>query len=193
LTGQERTVLARLLAYLGEVEERRLDLQSACSSLFDFCLRRLGMSEDEACRRVAAARIVRRFPVALGMIARGEIHLTGLLLLRDHLTPERGEGLLREAARALDAGKSPVHLLQRGSDELVVGALCRLGFQLRQARRALRIVGERRPGRRPTQSRRYSAKGSPCLPREGDARPGGGQFWRGDESCASGRRAGRSQ
>src|SRR5207237_2918719 len=55
-------------------------------------------SEDEACRRVAAARIVRRFPVALDMIARGEIHLTGLLLLRDHLTLERGEELLREAA-----------------------------------------------------------------------------------------------
>ena len=88
-------MLARLPAYLGEVEERRLDLQSACSSLFDVCIRRLGMSEDEACRRVAAARIVRRFPTALGMIARGEIHLTGL---RDHLTPERGARLLRDAA-----------------------------------------------------------------------------------------------
>ena len=111
LTGRERAVLARLLAYLGEVEERRLDLQSACSSLFDFCLRRLGMSEDEACRRVAAARIVRRFPMALGMIARGEIHLTGLLLLRDHLNAERAEELLREAA-----GKSKSelqHLLAR--------------------------------------------------------------------------------
>ena len=98
LVSQGRTVLARLLAYLGEVEERRLDLQSACSSLFEFCLRRLGMSEDEACRRVAAARLVRRFPVALGMIERGEIHLTGLLMLRDHLTDEGGEQLLRAAA-----------------------------------------------------------------------------------------------
>src|SRR5580704_3720708 len=98
LVSQGRTVLARLLAYLGEVEERRLDLQSACSSLFEFCLRRLGMSEDEACRRVAAARLVRRFPVALGMIERGEIHLTGLLMLRDHLTDEGGEPLLRAAA-----------------------------------------------------------------------------------------------
>jgi hypothetical protein len=98
LAGEGRRVLARLLAYLGEVEERRLDLQSACSSLFDFCLRRLGMSEDEACRRVAAARLVRRFPVALGMIERGQIHLTGLLMLRDHLTDEGGEPLLRAAA-----------------------------------------------------------------------------------------------
>ena len=86
--GQGRALLARLLAYLGEVEERRLDLESACSSLFDFCVRRLAMSEDEACRRVAAARLARRFPVVLDMIERGEIHLTGLLLLRDYLTDE---------------------------------------------------------------------------------------------------------
>src|SRR6201995_888049 len=98
LVSQGRTLLARLLAYLGEVEERRLDLQSACSSLFDFCVRRLAMSEDEACRRVAAARLARRFPVALAMIERGEIHLTGLLMLRDRLTDEHGEELLRAAA-----------------------------------------------------------------------------------------------
>jgi 5-methylcytosine-specific restriction endonuclease McrA len=107
LVGQGRAILARLLAYLGEVEERRLDLQSACSSLFDFCLRRLGMSDDEACRRVAATRLVRRFPLALGMIARGEIHLTGLLMLREHLTAEGGEQLLRAAA-----GKSKSELQQ---------------------------------------------------------------------------------
>jgi len=97
LVGQGRVVLARLLAYLGEVEERRLDLQSACSSLFDFCTRRLGMSEDEACRRVTASRLVRRFQVALGMIERGELHLTALLMLREHLTDENHEELLRAA------------------------------------------------------------------------------------------------
>ncbi len=103
LVGQGRMVLARLLAYLGEVEERRLDLESACSSLYDFCVRRLGMSEDEACRRVAAARLVRRFPVALGMIERGEIHLTALLLLRDYLTEDNHEELLSAAKGATKA------------------------------------------------------------------------------------------
>jgi hypothetical protein len=98
LVGQARGVLAHLLAYLGEVEERRLELESACSSLFDFCVRRLGMSEDEACRRVAAARLARQYPIALGMIERGEIHLTGLLLLREHLTSDNHEELLRLAA-----------------------------------------------------------------------------------------------
>jgi hypothetical protein len=55
------------------------------------------MGEDEACRRVAAARLARRFPVALGMVERGEIHLTSLLLLRDHLTEENHEELLGAA------------------------------------------------------------------------------------------------
>jgi len=96
--GQGRVLLARVLAYLGEVEERRLDLQSACSSLFDFCVRRLGMSDDEACRRVSGSRIARRFPRVLGMLERGELHLTALLLLREHLTEDNHEDLLRAAS-----------------------------------------------------------------------------------------------
>src|ERR1041385_8669915 len=104
LVGPGRTLLARQLAYLGEVEERRLDLESVCSSLFDFCVRRLAMSEDEACRRVAAARLARRFLVVLDRIERGEIHLTGLLLLRDYLTDENHQELLGAAAGKTKAG-----------------------------------------------------------------------------------------
>jgi hypothetical protein len=39
----------------GAREQRRLDLEAACSSLYDFCVRRLGMGEDEARRDVASA------------------------------------------------------------------------------------------------------------------------------------------
>ena len=56
LCGQGRVVLAGLLAHLVEVEERRLHLEAACPSLYQFCVRKLGMSEDEACRRIHAAR-----------------------------------------------------------------------------------------------------------------------------------------
>lgn len=44
------------------------------------------MSEDAAYRRVAAARLVKRFPLLLGAIERGELHLTGILQLGPHLT-----------------------------------------------------------------------------------------------------------
>ena len=56
--GQERRWGARVVAYLAEIDRRRLHLEAACSSLFDFCRRRLGMSEGEAFRRMTAARLV---------------------------------------------------------------------------------------------------------------------------------------
>ncbi len=90
-----RRLLGRLLLHLIEVEERRLDLRSACSSLYDFCQRRLGMSESEAVRRIQAARLVKRFPALLAHVERGDIHLTGLYLLRDHFTADNVDELVR--------------------------------------------------------------------------------------------------
>jgi hypothetical protein len=63
-------LLGRLLLHLIEVEARRLDVRSACSSLYDFCQRRLGMSKSTAVRRIEAARLVRRFPSLLGYVER---------------------------------------------------------------------------------------------------------------------------
>ncbi|HEU4595417.1 MAG TPA: hypothetical protein VFS10_09770, partial [Pyrinomonadaceae bacterium] len=48
--------------------------------------------------RLAAARVVRDFPLALEFLARGDIHLCGLTELRRVLTPENHEALLREAS-----------------------------------------------------------------------------------------------
>src|SRR5579859_5362118 len=94
---ETRRLLGRLLLHLIEVEDRRLDLRSACSSLYDFCQRRLGMSESEAVRRIEAARLVKRFPALLGHLERGDIHLTGLLLLREYLTEQNFEALISAA------------------------------------------------------------------------------------------------
>ncbi|MDF2692016.1 MAG: hypothetical protein K0S65_399 [Labilithrix sp.] len=98
LLSTERRCVARLVTYLVEVEDRRLHLEDACSSLFDFCQRRLGLSEGEAFRRMTAARLVRRFPSVLGRLERGEIHLSALALLAKHLTEDNHEELLRAAS-----------------------------------------------------------------------------------------------
>src|SRR5690606_29091677 len=97
VVATQRQQLARLLLLLGEFEERRLHLSRGYSSLFDFCTAALRFSEGEAFRRIAAARLARRFPVVLGQVARGEIHLTGLVLLRDHLTDDNPAELLAAA------------------------------------------------------------------------------------------------
>ncbi len=93
-----RRLTAQLLVLLIEVEERRLHVRAACPSLFEYCVRRLGMSEGEAFRRIAAARLVRRFPTLLPRVERGEVHLSLLVRLRHHLTPENVEELV-EATR----------------------------------------------------------------------------------------------
>jgi hypothetical protein len=98
LCGHGRAWLARLLAHLVEVEERRLHLEAACPSMFQFCVQRLGMSEDEACRRIHAARLTRRFPDLLARIERGDLTLSTMALLADALTPSNYEELVEAAA-----------------------------------------------------------------------------------------------
>lgn len=88
MVGRSNVVFAALLAHLAEVEARRVFRERACSSLYAYCVYELRMSEDAAQRRVQAARLVRKFPELLEVVAAGELHLTGLLLLGPHLTHE---------------------------------------------------------------------------------------------------------
>jgi 5-methylcytosine-specific restriction endonuclease McrA len=115
LVGQGRAVLARLLAHLVEVDERRLHLEAACPSMFQFCVQRLGLSEDEACRRIHAARLARRFPDLIARIERGELTLSTMAVLHDALTPanyaelvEAAAGKTKAEVQALLAKRSPM-------------------------------------------------------------------------------------
>src|SRR5688500_4695135 len=89
LVGRSNQLLSSLLAHLAEVEARGIHRARACASLYTYCIYELRFSEDEAFRRVSAARLVRRFPVLLDAIATGELHLTGLLMLGPHLTADK--------------------------------------------------------------------------------------------------------
>lgn len=97
LVARSNQLTAELLTYLAEVERRGLHLSEACPSLFAFCVERLHMSEGAAGKRITAMRVARRFPHALDMIARGEIHLTGVNLMAAHLSEENHAELLGRA------------------------------------------------------------------------------------------------
>src|SRR5688572_21203747 len=84
--GSSRKLAALLVAHLGEVEERRLHLLAGFGSLFAYCTDRLGMSEDEAYRRIEVARLARCFPRLLELIAAGRVSLSVAALLKGHLT-----------------------------------------------------------------------------------------------------------
>jgi hypothetical protein len=115
LVGRSNQLLAALLAHLGEVEARGIHRTRACASLYIYCIYELRLSEDEAYRRVAAARLVRRFPALFEAVAAGELHLTGLLMLGPHLTDDN---LLPVLARAKHRTKKEIARLVRQLDPL---------------------------------------------------------------------------
>src|SRR5687768_15350195 len=83
--GRGRRALAELLAHLCEVEDRRLHLDAGYSSMFTYCTVRLGLSEDEAYRRIDVARLARREPIVFTLIAEGRLTLSAAALLKPHL------------------------------------------------------------------------------------------------------------
>jgi hypothetical protein len=97
LLGEERRLTAAVLVHLGEVEARRLYLPAACASMHGYCTRVLGMSDDQAYKRIRAARAVRRFPVVGTAVADGRLHLCGVLLAA-HLTDGNADELVAEAS-----------------------------------------------------------------------------------------------
>src|SRR6478609_1925368 len=115
LVGRSNQLLAELLVHLGEVEARGIHRIRACSSLYAYCIYELRFSEDEAFRRVAAARLLRRFPALLDALASGELHLTGLLMLGPHLTEAN---LVEVLARAKHRTKRELARLVRILDPL---------------------------------------------------------------------------
>jgi hypothetical protein len=92
---------AELVAHLGEVEIRRLHLEAACSSRFDYCMKRMGLSEGEPCRRIDVARLGRRFPALFPRLASGAISLTVAAALKPYLAHDNQTEVL-----AAVAGKS---------------------------------------------------------------------------------------
>src|SRR5205814_6066919 len=97
LTARSNVALADLLAHLGEVERRGVHRLRACASLYAYCIYELRMSEDAAFRRSKAARLVREYPELGDAIAKGEIHLTGVLMIGPHLGGERHAEILRRS------------------------------------------------------------------------------------------------
>jgi hypothetical protein len=94
LLTQERRVSASLLMHLAEVDARELYRRHACSSMFDYCVQQLHLSESEAYLRIRAARLGRQFPRVLQMLAAGELHLSAVKLLAPFLTQDNCERLL---------------------------------------------------------------------------------------------------
>jgi hypothetical protein len=94
LAGHARGATAALVAHLAEMERRGLHLALGFRSLYVYCRSVLHLSEHESYNRMEAARVARRFPVVLPMLAEGLLHLTAVSLLGPRLGDENHLALL---------------------------------------------------------------------------------------------------
>src|SRR5215468_2516672 len=98
LARKSQNVEADLLVHLAEIDARKLYAEWAFSSMFEFCVKDLGFSEDAAFNRIFVARAGRSLPAMFDALRSGRVHLFGLRLLAPHLTGENHEEILARAA-----------------------------------------------------------------------------------------------
>jgi 5-methylcytosine-specific restriction endonuclease McrA len=98
LVRREHDLMSDLLAHLAELDERRLYLDLGYSSLFAYCTEALGFCRSSAGRRIAVARVCRKYPEAFARVARGELQLSVLSLLAQHLNRENAAALFAESS-----------------------------------------------------------------------------------------------
>ncbi len=98
-----RRQAAGFLRLLAELDRRQLFRAAGFPSAHQFCIERMGMSEDQAFKNLRAARAGRRFPIVFDMIADGRTNVSAITILSKHLTRTLGESLLRDSAGMTNA------------------------------------------------------------------------------------------
>ena len=86
LRSRDRLTTALLVARIGEIDSRRLGERMGYPSTFAWCVTELRLSEDEAGRRIRAARFGRNYPQLFEALADGRLHLTAVNLIGPHLS-----------------------------------------------------------------------------------------------------------
>jgi hypothetical protein len=109
LTGLVRAItregeaISDVVAYIDEVDRRRLFAPAGYDSMYAYCVEELGLSEDRASKRIRAARHARDFPQLFEAIADGRLNLSGVLLIASYLTAENADDLISAASRKSNA------------------------------------------------------------------------------------------
>jgi len=114
LAGGERESTVELVGHLAELDARKLHLREGYGSLFSYCTDALRLAEHAAYNRIEAARLSRRFPAVLDLLADGSLNLSTVRLLAPHLRPgnfdavvARAQGRSKREVEALVAGLAP--------------------------------------------------------------------------------------
>jgi hypothetical protein len=92
LVVQEKQLLTKVLHHLREFDRRRLFSAMGYTSLFDYAVRKLGYSEDQAYRRIAAMRLMKDMPGLDRELESGRLTLTHIGIAQAAFKREREAG-----------------------------------------------------------------------------------------------------
>ena len=98
LVSAEKRNLALVIAHIAEMSRRKGHLERGYKNLFEYCLRRLCLSEGSVALRIQVANVSRRFPQILVALAENRMSLTVAGLLAPVLTESNVEKLLSDCA-----------------------------------------------------------------------------------------------
>lgn len=102
LVTSERELLIEILKHLREVERRRLFSKYGFSSLFDYAIKRLRYSEDQAARRISAMRLLKELPSIEKKVENGALTLTHLSKAQTLFRNEKKASVSRTSAEKLE-------------------------------------------------------------------------------------------
>jgi hypothetical protein len=92
----EKRNVALLIAHIAEMSRRKAELECGYKSTFDYCVRKLNLSEGSVWLRLQVANVSRRFPQILVALAKNRISLTVAGHLAPHLREDNVDRLLSD-------------------------------------------------------------------------------------------------
>jgi hypothetical protein len=98
LVRAENRNTALVIAHIAEMSRRKGALERGYKNLFDYCVRRLNLSEGSVALRLQVANVSRRFPQLLAALAENRMSLTVAGLVAPHVADDNVDRLIGECA-----------------------------------------------------------------------------------------------
>ena len=134
LRARDRLTTALLVARIGEIDARRLAERMGYASIMAWCIAELRLSEDEAGRRIRAARFGRSFPALFEALADGRLHLTAVNLIGPHLSKATADDWIAAATHRTRAEIQALIAIRRPRPDGPDGMVELAGSVLEQVR-----------------------------------------------------------
>lgn len=120
LDREEKAKLTEILHHLKEIDSRRLYSAHGYKSLFDFTIQRFGYSEDQAYRRISAARLLKELPQIEQKLNNGSLSLTNLGKAQNLFQKEKKLGESMTSTEKLQVLKSLENKTTREAEKIVL-------------------------------------------------------------------------